>query len=223
MQQGLGLWLGVTDPRNHVYSEPLTAMRSVLHTDHAPIANQGDTGACTGFTGLDLINTARFSAVRRRVNGDLGYLHNEIGFSFYHQNTVADEWPETWPPTDTGSSVLAMAKVLKKLGYLSQYAWADSFDSMLQALSKGPVMLGTLWTTGMSDPDSSGLIRPTGDLAGGHAYIARGKDYLHRRIRCRNHWTKNWGVRGEFYVGFDDIKWLLAPEQQGECVVPVSA
>lgn len=71
----------------------------------------------------------------------------------------------------------------------------------------------------MDDPNASGLIRPTGELVGGHAYTAFGVNYITERVRCRNHWTADWGRRGDFYVGFADMEWLLA--EQGEAVVPL--
>jgi len=217
MQQGLGLWLGVTDPHNYTYSSTSAPHYSVTWPTYAPILDQGETSGCTGFTGADLVNTAGYVGSRLRVEHSKRYLNNEHGLDFYHLNTLADEWPEAYPPVDSGSSILAMAKVLKRLGFITGYSWADNFPAMLDALSKGPVMMGTLWTSDMSEPDSSGLIRPTGDLVGGHAYIARGKNYRKRRIRCRNHWRRDWGLDGEFEVGFDDMEWLLS--QQGECVV----
>lgn len=224
MQQGLGLWLGVRDPAsdNYIHRAKLTRPVSVLHTATAPITDQGDVGACVGFTDLDLINTAKFLRSRRRVWSSSRYLPDDLGFSFYSAATREDEWPEEYPPVDVGSSVLGGAKVLKSDGYIDRYEWARDFESFLAALQRQPVMLGTLWTSEMSDPTADGLVRPTGDLWGGHAYMARGVNFRRRRIRCRNHWTRAWGLNGEFDVGFDDMEWLLDGAQQGECVVPLA-
>lgn len=220
--KGLGLWLGeqFNDPASRRHTTTATVIRTVLHSDSAPILDQGNLGACVGFTDADILNCAKFVGSRRRRDKRGRYINNLTGRAFYHEATVRDEWTdETWEPDDTGSSVLAGAKALKDLGYIDRYEWAWDMDGFLAALTRQPVMLGTLWTEGMFDPDAKGLIRPTGDLVGGHAYIARGLNTSKRLVRCRNHWTSDWGVRGEFYLSFDDVAWLI--EQQGEVLVPI--
>jgi hypothetical protein len=219
---GLGCWLAHNDPRslrNFRYGAKLTTTRSVTHVANGPILDQGDVGACVGFTADDLMNTAKFYRSRLRGSKRRSYLPNDAGFDFYHEATVLDEWfGETWKPDDTGSSVLAGAKALKKLGYIDAYFWADDMTGLLGALQRQPVMLGTTWTSGMSDPDSAGLIRPTGEIVGGHAYMLYAVSYPLRRVKMRNHWTREWGVSGDAYIGFDDLEWLIA--QQGEVLVP---
>lgn len=218
----LGAWLGVRDPRsqNYLYTATPVSGKSVLHVAHAPITDQDGVGGCVGWTDLDTLNYAKFQNSRFFVNHSSRYLVNDKGYDFYHLATVADEWPnEQYPPDDLGSSVLAGAKVLKSLGYVSRYEWAPDFNSFLAAVQRQPVMIGSLWTNGMFDPDSKGLIKPTGDIAGGHAYSIRGVDFQHQLVRMRNHWTPSWGIKGEAFITFDDMKWLL--DQQGECLVPI--
>jgi hypothetical protein len=222
MHYGLGAWLGVRDERslNYRFTAAPVKGRTVLHAAGAPISNQGDLGGCVGWTDLDTLNYAAFQHSRFYVNRTTRYLANPQGAYFYHLSTLADEWlDEQYPPDDTGSSVLAGAKVLKQLGYVARYEWAMDFDSFLAAVQRQPVMVGTTWTDGMFDPDSKGVIRPTGNLAGGHAYSIRGVDFQKQQVRMRNHWTQEWGIRGEAFIGFDDMKWLL--DQQGECLVPI--
>lgn len=219
---GLGCWLGHNDQQSKGYTYKaaiLPSRKSVVHTARAPIADQGDVGACVGFTDLDLLNTAKFYWSRRRGWGSNHYMGNEQGYAFYRDATRRDEWlDEAWEPDDTGTSVLAGAKALKANNYIDSYLWAWDMDSFLPALQRQPVMLGTLWTSGMSDPDSTGLIRPTGDLVGGHAYMAFGVNFRSRLVKCRNHWTRDWGDDGDFYIGFDDMAWLI--DQQGEVLIP---
>lgn len=221
MQMGLGRWVVPEDPqsRRYTFTAPLTSARLVSHGAYAPITDQNGYGACVGYSELDWLNYAKAANSRKFVNGTTRYLTNDTGLNFYHLATIEDQWPETFPPEDSGSSVIAGAKVLKNLGYIERYEWAYTFEAFLAALQRYPVTLGTLWTKGMFDPDKNGLVRPTGELAGGHAYTARGFSMTTQKIRCRNHWTKDWGRDGEFYVTFDDMKWLLS--QQGDCVVPI--
>lgn len=221
MSLPLGAWLGVRDERsaNYRFTAPLVT-RSVTHPDYSPISDQGQLGGCVGWTDLDFINTVVMSRSRKFVCGNQRYLVNAKGVEFYHLSTLADEWlDEEYPPSDTGSSVLAGAKVLKQLHFVDRYEWATTFNDFLAAVQRQPVMVGTTWTQGMFDPDSKGVIRPTGDLAGGHAYMIRGVDYQKGQVRMRNHWTRDWGINGEAFIKFDDMKWLL--DQQGECLVPI--
>ena len=43
-------------------------------------------------------------------------------------------------------------------------------------LNVGPVVVGTNWYYGMFYPDTTGLIKIRGGLAGGHAYVINGVD-----------------------------------------------
>lgn len=220
---GLGCWLGHNDPKSKQhYTSQLrltTTIQSGVHAANGPITDQGDVGACVGFTDLDIANTAKFYRSRLRAWGSNRYEDDEKGYGFYRAATRIDEWfDEQWEPDDTGSSVLAGAKALQQANLIESYTWAWWMDGFLAALQRQPVMLGTLWTDGMFDPDSTGLVRPTGDLSGGHAYMAFGWSYRSRKVKCRNHWTEDWGDDGDFYIGFDDMAWLIA--QQGEVLIP---
>lgn len=219
-QYGLGHWKA-PDPRSQNYLYRATVRRrSVLHAADGPILDQDGVGACGGFFDADILNTAKFYRSRRRPLHRIGYLGDEAGFNFYSAATLLDEWPdEKWPPDDVGTSMTGCAKALQKAGYIDRYEWADDFPMFLAALERQPVGLGTLWTSGMDDPDSKFLIRPTGDLEGGHAFMAFGVNYTSQRIKCRNHWTDGWGDDGDFYVSFADMEWLIS--QGGEVVVPI--
>jgi hypothetical protein len=219
MSRGLGRWYA-PDPRSQRFLVGGQVKRtSVLHTADGPILDQDGLGACGGFTNADILNTAKFRPSRMRVLRDDFYLDGDYGLGFYSFATKLDEWPnEQWPPDDVGTSMVACAKAMQRWKYIDRYEWAPDFASFLHALEQQPVMLGTLWTDGMSDPDSKGIVRPTGELAGGHAYMAFGVNYPRELIRCRNHWTEEWGYGGDFFVRFSDMEWLIA--EQGEVVVP---
>jgi hypothetical protein len=220
---GLGCWLGANDPKSMDYLHRGTYQadrQTLVHRVTAPILDQDGIGGCVGFTDADVLNTAKFYRSRKRPAKRTKYLTDEYGYGFYRTATRLDEWTdEAWEPDDTGSSVLAGAKALKADGYIDRYEWAIDVNGFIAALQRQPVMLGTLWTDGMMDPDSSGLIRPTGDLAGGHAYMAYGLNLHTGKVKFRNHWTADWGVNGDFYMLLDDVEWLIA--QQGEVLVPV--
>lgn len=93
--------------------------------------------------------------------------------------------------------------------------WASSLDDLVRwVLLKGPVVVGTDWYERMFTPDYDGTVRLGGGIAGGHAWLVTGVDAAKRRARARNSWGAAWGIRGDFWIGLDDLRTLL--EQDGE-------
>lgn len=198
---------------------PPTKLKMVDWDDTAPITNQGKVGACTGFTALDLMNNHLFIGNRKRATGSTTLLPNNKGLDFYHQATLRDGISgNTYPGADEGSSGLGAAKGLKYEKYITGYTHGFSMTDFLAALQHQPVMVGTDWTANMFDPDRNGLIRPTGNVEGGHEYGAFGYDPATTLIKFRNHWTADWGVRGRFYMLANDFEQLLA--NQGDVTIP---
>jgi hypothetical protein len=107
---------------------------------------------------------------------------------FYHLATELDPFKGEWPPDDTGSSGLASAKAAQGLGLGGEYLHVfNGADGVVQLIQEGHVVsVGTAWYEDMFYPDAHGIIEPTGKVAGGHQYAARG---YHKRsdlvtIRC---------------------------------------
>jgi hypothetical protein len=123
------------------------------------------------------------------------------------------------PDLDNGSTMRTQAQVLKDLGMIQNYAFAYTVEEVAWwILNRGPVLIGTDWTYGMWDVDGSGIIHPTGEVAGGHAYFFRGKtsnDYL----RGRSSWGSEWGLNGEFFMSMEDVDKLL--HHGGEAIAAV--
>lgn len=201
--------------------------KTIFWADSAPILDQKDLGGCVGWTGADILNTVQFSPVRSTKNKGQFYGDKE-GLAFYKAATVADSIKGTYPPEDTGSSGLGLAKALKKLGLIDSYTHAFSWSAYLTAIAKGPVAVGTLWTNQMFDPDNSGVVTVgaiTDDtVAGGHEYSLRGRDSDLKLNLCRNHWSKTWNPKsvrqklpGEFWLTDADLKLLLS--NQGDITV----
>lgn len=213
------------DPRSLEF--PFTApapvtYQTLLWGDSGPILNQGKIGGCVGWTGADMLNTDEFGAVRAKFNAG-GYYLDPEGQMLYHLATTDDGLGPPYPPDDRGSSGLGLAKAMQGLGLIGAYTHAFGFDHFQQAIAFQPVACGTLWTQQMFTPDPDGLVH-VGDLtnqdniAGGHEYMIRGINYENQLVGpCRNHWTPQWGLGGEFFIGFDDFQSLLA--QQGDVTV----
>jgi len=133
--------------------------------------------------------------------------HGIYGLALY-----LDEWEGE---ADEGTSVRAGAKVLQQLGIVERYDWAYTVDGAAQwLLEKGPVVFGLPWTEDMCVPDAKGLIRPTGEIAGGHCILANSVSTKTELIGLSNSWGTGWGIKGKCFIGFDDLHKLL--RQDGE-------
>jgi len=161
------------------------------------------------------LNTSKFTASRPKRH----YLDESYARLLYAKATTLDNIPGQWPTNDTGSSGLAVAKAGKALGYLTGYQHAFGFDHFLAAIQLQPVIVGTNWYQDMFDIDGQGYVSVTGDLAGGHEYLALGVDVTHRYVTCLNSWGQSWGRKGRFRVTFDDFTQLL--NQDGDVTAPI--
>jgi hypothetical protein len=202
------------DPKSRFYQAAMaTAPRSVLWGHHAPVLDQGDIGSCTGNALTQALNCDFFAKCRTH------YLTEADAVKLYSAATQLDDVPGSYPPDDTGSSGLAVAKAGVKAGYLAGYKHAFGFAHFTAALQLSPVIVGTTWHNDMFTPDKSGLVRPTGSVAGGHEYLAIGVDYALKSLTFLNSWSDKWGVGGRFHMTFNDFAVLLA--DQGDVVAPV--
>jgi hypothetical protein len=139
----------------------------------------------------------------------------------YTEAQKVDEWPgEDYD----GTSVLAGAKVCKAWGHYGAYRWAFSLEDLVLALGyAGPVVLGINWHADMFEPDSTGRIRPTGQVVGGHAILAHAVNIKTSkrsdpRVWLWNSWGRAWGQDGRAWLSWDDISKLLSDD--GEACVP---
>lgn len=204
------------ESRNYPFRAKIVKHHNVIHDLPFTVLDQGDLGSCTGNAAAQCFNSALFRPVRRRLNkGRLLYEADAV--KLYSLATSLDEYPnETYPPTDSGSSGLGVAKASKQLGYIDRYTHTFSFNAFCLAVQEQPVIVGTQWTNDMFNPVSSrlGAFAVPGaltqdNIAGGHEYLAIGINWDASWLRFRNSWGKNWGTRGDFYMSFGDFENLL--------------
>lgn len=199
---------------------------SVTHIIDADALDQGELGACTGFAAAQWLNCSRNRHSRAAFNHtQLRQLNLRVraahAILLYRKATQEDDFGWVYPPTDYGSSGLGVAKALKGFKAIERYEWTFNFEAFLTAATRQPVLVGTVWTESMFDPDRRGIIRPTGSFdEGGHEYLVRGVNYVRRLIRIRNNWGPEWGIKGDAFISFADMERLLAA--QGDCVVPIA-
>ncbi len=157
-------------------------------------------GECTGCA-----KAMEFNAIGNRISRKT--LGMDDAHKIYSLATTLDPWEGSWPPTDTGSSGLAVAKAAKQLGYGGEYRHVfGGADEIVQLIQDGKaVPVGTWWYEGMFRPNEAGIIHPTGNRVGGHMYIARG--YEKKRdlvvIRC---W---WGKYQDVFIRREDLNNLM--------------
>lgn len=175
------------------------------------IMDQGQLGSCTGNAGTGALGTQPFyDLVGKAVltaPDDAAALET-FAVKLYSDATVVDGYPGTYPPDDTGSSGLAICKVLKKRETIKGYRWARTAYGFLQLLQSGPVLQGMPWYEAFFQPDSQGFIDSdqhwsSSSLAGGHEVEAIGievdsKDAFNSVILYANSWGTSWGDAGRF-------------------------
>lgn len=169
--------------------------------------DQGREGACVGF------------AWSHELAAEPDPIDTTADFAFnvYTLAKTLDEWEGEMYD---GTSVLAGAKALQRMGNVFEYRWAFGLDDVLASLSYyGPVVLGVPWYQGMRNPDSRGYICVRGSQVGGHAICAIGVNVEESYLTLHNSWGRYWGSNGTCKISFDDMATLLA--RQGEACIPV--
>lgn len=203
-----------------VEAEDVTVLKSARWPGRIPVLDQGQLGSCTGNAAVNVLATEPFwstNPVRAILSESSEQLDEEYAVSVYSEATTLDPYVGTYPPTDTGSDGLSVAKVLQKQGKIGGYLHATSLAAALTALSKSACMAGTVWRGDMFKPDSDGRLKCTGNVEGGHEYKLDELDVENRRIWILNSWGPNWGLGGRAWMSWDDFGGLLA--QRGDVTV----
>lgn len=212
------------DPRSLAYAHgvlPASAVKPVQWARRVPVFDQGDLGSCTGNAAAGMLatdNAAGRGVTSVTVKGAQRPVDEALAVDLYKLATTLDNVPGTYPPDDTGSSGLGVAKALKQLGLATGYTHAFSLDALKSALQAGPAMLGIVWLNSMFDPDSTNTlpVDQSSGVAGGHEIVCSGWDGA--RFRLDNSWGASWGDNGSCWVAEPDMQWLLS--QQGDVTVP---
>jgi hypothetical protein len=226
------------DPRSLAYAHgvlPKSAIKSVEWTRRIPILDQGSLGSCTGNAGTGVLGTdsagrtasttVTISAAGAAASHGLftageHQLDEAFAVALYSLATILDGVSGTYPPTDTGSTGLGVAKALKALGLASGYTHAFSLAALTSALQSGPVMIGITWYQSMFDPKGDGriVVDASSGVAGGHELELSKYDAATGEYWVPNSWATSWGDAGWAYFAAADLQRLLS--QQGDVTVP---
>lgn len=207
-----------------------TSFRSVRHESRIAILDQGSLGSCTGNAGVSAIYHMPFVSGRTAWS----YPASEDGaVSLYSAATQIDPFAGQYPPTDTGSDGLSIAKVLKSKGIISGYLWAFTLDEALAQLMETPVLTGIPFLNSMFDTTDAGhpghmVVRVDSGLAGGHELCADELVVGSRPDRSNwfvggpNSWGSGWGDGGRWYLTVPEWGWCLDNQGDVTAFVPNS-
>lgn len=198
----------VHDPRSRSFPTGVTVDRSTWKNKkiriYDPLVNPNQChGECTGCA-----KSMEFNAVGNRVQGQV--LSMDDAHQIYSLASLLDPFTGAWPPDDTGSSGIAAAQAAQKRGlggeYRHVFGGADEIVQLIQ--SNRVVNVGTWWYYDMLRPNEFNIIEPTGNMVGGHQYVAHG--YEKKRdlvlLRC---W---WGAFRDVWIKREHLNDLVMNE-----------
>ncbi|GHE80100.1 hypothetical protein GCM10014715_39330 [Streptomyces spiralis] len=217
-----------------VHEHTGAALKPVQHTPRIPVLDQEDLfaqgihlsqviagaedvdalGSCTGNAGTAGVSLLLDDAEAKAAGLDLADPKSveEWAIGLYAEATGLDDADGTFPPADTGSSGLAIAKALKRRGLVGHYRHATNATAVASLLQTGGLLFGVPWFKAWFEPDRYGFIDggdwESSPLAGGHEIFVTGleqvvQDHAGRVepgstvIRFRNSWSRSWGDDGD--------------------------
>ena len=189
-----------------------------------PVLDQGDLGSCTGNAACGVLGTEPFySTLAHDLEIGLKLDENEA-VSLYGIATQLDPYPGTYPPDDTGSDGLSVAKACQKAGLISGYQHITSVAAAQTAIQHGPFIVGSDWYTGMDTPNSAGIVTATGAVRGGHEYECIAYDPVSDLWKFVNSWGTGWGVDGgHFYYTSGTFAQLLSRDGDATVFTPITS
>lgn len=182
---------------------------------HCPPFDQGNLGSCTGNAMAGVLMTDPLWTTGR-------LLTESDAVRLYSEATYLDQIRGSYPPDDTGSSGLAVAKAAKKEGWISGYQHAFGLDHLLHGLSQKPGLLGMYWYTSFDSPLPTGEcpLSANATVRGGHEVEMFRLDMERQQVWCYQSWGLTWGGlgNGTFWFSFNTLTRLLA--EHGDATFP---
>lgn len=194
------------DPRSWDYpAEAAPSIKTTIHPlpPELPL-NQGDLGSCTGNAMAGLLACHGVP------------VDETLALKLYEEATALDPYPGQYPPEDTGSAGLYVAKAARKAGLCKWYRHAFGLAHALHAIVLRPVIIGINWYSSFDTPYAGGLIEivPGAIVRGGHEVLVYGVDAENKQILICNSWGTTYGQNGTVRLPWGDFEHLL--DEQGD-------
>lgn len=184
----------------------------IRHRRISRILDQGNLGSCTGNAIAGLLGTEPFY----KPWPYHPTMNEAEALKLYERGTQLDAFPGAYPPDDTGSTGLAVAKAAKEAGLIGSYAHAFGVEHALGALMLAPAIAGFQWYDSFDEPVGGRVIALAAGavVRGGHevelvGIVDRGPD---RFVEAVNSWGRAWGHKGHFLIPLDLFERLLDEE-----------
>lgn len=188
----------------------------VWHWDH----DQGNEGSCVGH------GTSMMKSIL-----DGGRRYNP--WWLWNRAKEIDEWSDTNPGDDNGTSVRAACDVLRTKGHtrwqkeepLEKYGittnkWATTVDEMRTSLAHNiPISIGVNWYSNFDRPQQEGRWHwigrgSLGAIRGGHCLCVYGASDRRQAFRLKNSWGKGYPL---VWLPYETMGRLL--DEQGEATL----
>ena len=192
-----------------------------------PTLDQSHLGSCTGNAGTyhlsALYGAANLSAIKlagKTLSATNATANEQFAVEVYHEATIKDGVPGNYPPTDTGSSGLGVAKALKAANLISKYVWATNARAFGALLQTAGCIIGVPWYEAWFTPDAHGFVDSgnwaASGVAGGHEIYVEAleswsdTDPSQSVIRFHNSWNDSWGDHGCGRLRFSTYHQLMS-------------
>lgn len=220
-------WRPRFDPRSLDYRVAAVAGTKLPTTGrvwrHGTVLDQGSEGACVG---MGCAGEAAAEPVP--VPG----VTSRYALGWYRNAQRRDVWPgEAY----SGTSVLAGVLEGRARGVYTGVRWAKSAEELAAGIvldekdGGGPAIIGVEWRQGSYDTDALGVLRPSGDVVGGHCLCVLGfvpngtkrESALGQQLVAAGLWEGAVSVGAPVFVVLNS--WGLGFGQGGLCLVPLDA
>lgn len=199
---------------------------SVTHDVRIAVMDQGNLGSCVPHAGTELLTTDPFwdtldKAVQKQLMDPTAA--EAFAQQAYRDVTRLDPYPGQWEPDDTGSDGLSLWKLFRQRGYVGGSEHVMSIDDAHVLIQKTAYPIGISWLSGMDSPGRDGVVKVTGTVRGGHEILLYAYDAARDLWWCRNHWSKDWGLNGNFAFDTPGYQKLMDMQGDGTGMTPLTA
>lgn len=191
--------------------------------------DQGQQGSCVGFGTSMMMSIV--NEQQARTISEKPYTHKYDPFWLWNNAKMIDEWPDTNPGDDNGTSVRAACDILRTKGHvrikgtkdfpvdlnegISTNRWATTVDEIRTAISMGiPLSMGVNWYSNFDDPKKKGREYwigegDLGEIRGGHCVCLYGASDKRKAFKIKNSWGK---LYPEVWIPYDTVKRLISED-----------